>query len=121
MLAAAGRGDGRGMGGRSSAMQSFVNVILASLLLYTPPFHSATPVAKLALSYVLRPMLPVVSYAIISGLVSTILRMVVAANLTILFFFVFVPRLYPSTLFQRRGREKRNSFEIKASLKCRKE
>ena len=40
--AAAGRGDGRGMGGRSSAMQSFVNVILASLLLHTHR-HSTLP------------------------------------------------------------------------------
>ena len=47
----AGRGDGRGMGGRSSAMQSFVNVILASLLFYNPPLYSTTLVAKLALFY----------------------------------------------------------------------
>ena len=107
--AAAGRGDGRGMGGRSSAMQSFVNVILASLLLYTPPpFHSATPVAKLALSYVLRPMLPVVSYAIISGLVS-ILRMVVSDQpYDSLLSLVFVPSISVHAHSEERKRKTRS-------------
>lgn len=57
--------------GRSSAMQSFVNVILPSLLFFTLPL-SAIPLChpRCQPSTVLSARLLPVSYAIISGLVS---------------------------------------------------
>lgn len=61
--------------GRSSAMQSFVNVILPSLLFFTLPL-SAIPLChpRCQPSTVLSARLLPVSYAIISGLVSRAYR-----------------------------------------------